>query len=103
LLPAAGRPAAHALAAEVDEARDALPRRAAGGGVVAAGEEGLGLAARQGHVLVALVVVRVVEVVDGGARLGHGRGPALVREGVALGDLGVARRAPLLDDGGRLF
>jgi hypothetical protein len=45
----------------------------------------------------------VVELVDGGARLGDGGGAALVREAVAPGDLGVARGAPLGDDGGLLL
>ena len=80
LLARPRRPTLGAFPAEVHQLDDALPARAAGARVLAAGQEGLGLAARLRDRPLLLGVVVFVEVVDGALRgldrfflLGHRR------------------------------
>jgi hypothetical protein len=97
LLARAGRAAARALAAEVDEARHALPARGAagsGGRVVARSQKGVGLAARLRDALLLLGVVVLVEVVDGSLRGLDRLGLAARRQLVARADGGVTPLAP---------
>ena len=99
LLLGAGGAAARALAAQVDELGDALPAGAAAARVLARGQEGVGLAPRLRDRLVLLVVVVLVEVVDGRLRRldrlgllgGRGVGAVLQREVPALAPLPGSR------------
>ena len=100
LLLRARRAAAGPLAAQVHQLRDALPARAAAARVLARGQELVGLAPRLRDRLVLLVVVVLVEVVDGllGGLdrffflLGGCVGAMLEREVPALAPLPVAGR-----------
>lgn len=82
------------LAAKIGQLGDALPTRAAGGGVLAVLDEVGGLAACLGLLLVRLAVVGFVELVDVAARLGDRLGFLFRRGGVASGEVGVAGFAP---------
>lgn len=62
------RPAPRPLPAQIHQFRNALPARAACGGVFTTGEKFLGFFARLGDGLVFFLVVVFVKVVDGGLR-----------------------------------
>lgn len=86
--------ASGALARNVDQLGDALPRGATSGGILTAGQELFGLGTGLGLLLVDLVVVGTVKLVEIPLRLRDGGGLLLCRNLGTTGDIGVSLLAP---------
>lgn len=102
-LPRSRRTTARSLSCEIHELRDTIPARAPGRGVLPVLEELLGLAPGLRHRLLFLVVVVVVEVVDGAVRGFDGLGFLVGADLVAVLEGEIAALAPLADDFGFFF
>lgn len=94
LLARAACTASGALARNVDQLGDALPRGTTSRGILTAGQELFGLGAGLGFLLVDLVVVSTVKLVDILLRLRDGGVLLLCRDLGTTGELGVSLLTP---------